>query len=122
MTVVEVGGGVRGFTHAGRPVLDGCEPDEMATFAQGQALIPWPNRLADGRYEFVGRGQQLPLTEPAKQLRLAPRCGDRLVHLLHRQLPSVLEHARALRSSAGNGAIGTTVASGSASGHEQAIG
>ena len=27
-------------------------------------LIPWPNRLQDGRYEFEGRTHQLPLTEP----------------------------------------------------------
>jgi len=27
-------------------------------------LIPWPNRLQDGRYEFDGRSHQLPLTEP----------------------------------------------------------
>ncbi len=64
-TVVEVGGGVRGFTHGGRPLLDGYELDEMATFAHGQALIPWPNRLADGRYEFGGGSHQVPLTEPA---------------------------------------------------------
>ncbi len=27
-------------------------------------LIPWPNRLQDGSYEFEGRQHQLPLTEP----------------------------------------------------------
>ena len=27
-------------------------------------LIPWPNRLQDGSYEFDGRRHQLPLTEP----------------------------------------------------------
>jgi len=64
-TVVEVGGGVRAFTHGAFPVLDGYELDEMATFAQGQALLPWPNRLADGRYDFAGKSHQLPLTEPA---------------------------------------------------------
>ncbi len=66
VTVVEVGGGMRAFTRAGRPMLDGYEADEMATFAQGQVLMPWPNRLADGRYEFAGRSHELPLTEPAK--------------------------------------------------------
>lgn len=66
VTVVEVGGGVRAFTDAGAPVVDGYEADEMATFAQGQALIPWPNRLADGRYESAGVDLQLPLTEPEK--------------------------------------------------------
>ena len=27
-------------------------------------LIPWPNRIADGSYEFDGKRLQLPLTEP----------------------------------------------------------
>ena len=33
---------------------------------RGQVLIPWPNRLQDGRYEFDGRSHQLPLTEPER--------------------------------------------------------
>jgi aldose 1-epimerase len=36
----------------------------MATGGRGQVLIPWPNRLQDGAYEFEGRRHQLPLTEP----------------------------------------------------------
>ena len=66
VTVVEVGGGIRTFTDGLAPVLDGYETDEMAAFAEGQALIPWPNRLAEGSYEFAGRKQQLPLTEPGE--------------------------------------------------------
>lgn len=66
VTVVEVGGGIRTFTDAGAAVLDGYKSDEMATFAQGQTLIPWPNRLADGTYDFAGRKHELPLTEPGK--------------------------------------------------------
>lgn len=62
--VVEVGGGLRTYTVGGRDVLDGYAPDEPATAARGQLLIPWPNRLQDGRYEFDGRRHQLPLTEP----------------------------------------------------------
>ena len=31
---------------------------------RGQVLVPWPNRLQDGSYEFDGRSHQLPLTEP----------------------------------------------------------
>ena len=29
-------------------------------------LIPWPNRLEDGTYEFDGQRHQLPLTEPER--------------------------------------------------------
>jgi aldose 1-epimerase len=64
--VVEVGGGVREYTSGGRPVLDPYPPDAMADGAHGAPLIPWPNRLADGRYRFDGAEQQLALTEPEK--------------------------------------------------------
>jgi len=30
-------------------------------------LIPWPNRLADGRYVFAGEEHQTPLTEPDRR-------------------------------------------------------
>jgi aldose 1-epimerase len=63
-TVVQVGAGLRELAVAGRPVLDGYGQDEIAAYAQGQALIPWPNRLADGQYAFAGAEYQLPLTEP----------------------------------------------------------
>ena len=42
----------------------------MAAFARSQALVSWPNRLADGRYEFAGRSHELALTEPARSQRV----------------------------------------------------
>ena len=45
-------------------MVNGYGVDEMATAGRGQVLIPWPNRLQDGQYEFEGRQHQLPLTEP----------------------------------------------------------
>jgi aldose 1-epimerase len=63
-TVVQVGAGLRELAVGGRPLLDGYGSGEIAAYAQGQALVPWPNRLADGRYEFGGAEHQLPLTEP----------------------------------------------------------
>lgn len=67
VVIVEVGGGLREYTYAGRPVLDGYAEDEMCQSGRGQMLIPWPNRLRDGRYEWDGGAHQLPLTEPEKQ-------------------------------------------------------
>jgi aldose 1-epimerase len=61
---VEVGGGLRSYSINGTDIVDGYGVDEMATGGRGQMLIPWPNRLLDGSYEFQGRRQQLPLTEP----------------------------------------------------------
>jgi aldose 1-epimerase len=62
--IVEVGGGVRCYDVDGRPVLDPYPVHAMCDGGHGAPLIPWPNRLADGRYSFDGRDQQLPLTEP----------------------------------------------------------
>src|SRR5512144_810027 len=65
-TAVEVGGGLRVLTAGGLDVLAGYGADEMASSGRGQLLMPWPNRLRDGRYRFDGRDQQLALTEPAR--------------------------------------------------------
>jgi len=65
--VVEVGGGLRSYSDGGFAVLDGYEAEEMASAGRGQLLIPWPNRIADGAYEFDGRRHQLPLDEPERR-------------------------------------------------------
>jgi aldose 1-epimerase len=62
--VTEVGAGLRAYTVAGRDVVDGFAEDEMCSIARGQLLLPWPNRIEDGRYEFAGKVLQTPLTEP----------------------------------------------------------
>jgi aldose 1-epimerase len=62
--VTGVGAGLRAYSAAGRDVVNGYGADEMATAGRGQVLIPWPNRLRDGQYEFEGRCHQLSLTEP----------------------------------------------------------
>jgi aldose 1-epimerase len=63
VVVVEVGGGLRTYSVAGRDVIDGYGVEEMCTAGRGQVLVPWPNRLQDGSYEFDGRRHQLPLNE-----------------------------------------------------------
>jgi aldose 1-epimerase len=63
--VVEVGGGLRAYSAGGLELLDGYPAEAMSTSARGQVLIPWPNRLEDGSYEFEGRRHQLALTEPS---------------------------------------------------------
>ena len=60
--IVEVSGGVRAYDVDGRSLVDGYAADEMCTGARGQLLVPWPNRLRDGRYEFDGETYQVPLS------------------------------------------------------------
>lgn len=67
MTVVEVGGGLRQMTAGGWDVLDGYGLEQMCTSGRGQILVPWPNRVDRGEYEFGGRRLQLPWSEPAQQ-------------------------------------------------------
>jgi aldose 1-epimerase len=62
--VVEVGAGLRAYSAAGRELLDGYGVEEASPSGRGQVLIPWPNRVQDGAYEFDGRTHQLALTEP----------------------------------------------------------
>ena len=64
VVVTEVGAGLRAFTVGDRDVLDGYAADEKASAGRGQVLIPWPNRIEDGAYEFGGVRHQLRLTEP----------------------------------------------------------
>jgi aldose 1-epimerase len=63
-TIVEIGAGLRSYTHAGRDVVATYSGDVLPPKCAGGVLVPWPNRLRDGRYTFDGVDYQLPLTEP----------------------------------------------------------
>ncbi|PRY53463.1 aldose 1-epimerase [Knoellia remsis] len=62
-TVVEVGGGLRRWRRGGVDVLAGYDADAVCTSGRGQQLIPWPNRIRDGRYTYAGTERQLAITE-----------------------------------------------------------
>ena len=65
--VVEAGGGLRSLRSGGRELLDGFAADEMPTSSRGKVLVPWPNRIRDGSYEFGGESHQLPIDEVPKR-------------------------------------------------------
>jgi aldose 1-epimerase len=79
--IVEVGATLRSFSVDGRDVVRGFGLQDMISGGRGQNLIPWPNRIRDGRYTFNGATQQLALTEPARH---------NASHGLARYLPWVL--------------------------------
>ncbi|WP_457207243.1 aldose 1-epimerase family protein [Nocardioides sp. P5_C9_2] len=64
--VTESGGALRVLEHGGRDLVDGFGEDEMSSGGRGQLLMPWPNRIRDGRYSFGGRDHQLALSEPKR--------------------------------------------------------
>ena len=65
VTVVEVGAGLQRYTHDGVDVTGTYGMDELPPKACGIVLVPWPNRIRDGKYAFDGAQYQLALTEPA---------------------------------------------------------
>jgi aldose 1-epimerase len=64
VVVVEVGAGLRSFEISGSAVLDGYPETEMCSGGRGQVLMPWPNRVADGSFDWAGQQLQTALTEP----------------------------------------------------------
>lgn len=65
-----IGAGLDSYTVAGRPVVV-----PMNAFT-GSVLAPWPNRIADGGYEFAGRSLQLPITEAEQSTALHGLVAD----------------------------------------------
>jgi aldose 1-epimerase len=96
--IVEVGAGLREYSAAGRPIIDGYAADAVCDSGRGQLLMPWPNRIDGGSYDFDGQSHQLALDEPERRNAIhglvrwaawtvAERAADR-VRLEHRLHPS----------------------------------
>ncbi|MET9913259.1 aldose 1-epimerase family protein [Streptomyces sp. NPDC006476] len=45
-------------------MIAGFAEQALITGGHGQILVPWPNRIGDGRYSWHGEDLQLPLNEP----------------------------------------------------------
>ena len=65
-SVVEVGAGLRRYTHQGVDITAAYGEDDLPPKGCGAVLVPWPNRLRGGHYVFDGEAFQLGLTEPLK--------------------------------------------------------
>jgi len=82
VVVCEVGATLRHYTVGPHAIIDGFGSDEWSHSGRGQVLAPWPNRLADGRYEFNGVRGQAALDEPERH---------NAIHGLVRWLPWTLQ-------------------------------
>jgi aldose 1-epimerase len=65
-TLAEVGACLAGLWHDGTPITVENPTRALPPKSSGAVLLPWPNRIAGGRYRFDGEDYQLPLTEPAR--------------------------------------------------------
>jgi aldose 1-epimerase len=60
------GGGLRVLTVGGRALLDGYPAGTVPAGSRGRVLLPWPNRVRQGRWSWGGRDLQLELAGPDK--------------------------------------------------------
>lgn len=58
------GGGLRSLLVDGWEVIDGYPAGSIPAGRRGGVLIPWPNRLRDGRYDWAGSRRQLDVASP----------------------------------------------------------
>ena len=63
LTVSPYGASLRGLTHAGRPVITGYHGKDGKVGGQGDVLVPFPGRVAAGRYTFEGRTYQMEIND-----------------------------------------------------------
>jgi aldose 1-epimerase len=69
-TVTEVGASLREYAVGDRDVIVPFGVAQLPPASHGAVLVPWPNRLGDGRYEWDGATYQVPLTEPERRTAL----------------------------------------------------
>ncbi|MEK6344230.1 MAG: aldose 1-epimerase family protein [Curtobacterium sp.] len=62
--VTEVAAGIRELRVAGFDLTEPFPVDQAPPGADGIVLVPWPNRVAGGRWELDGAVQQLDVSEP----------------------------------------------------------
>ncbi|WP_166999046.1 aldose 1-epimerase family protein [Paramicrobacterium fandaimingii] len=65
-SIASIGATLRELTFAGRNLVVPFAESEMRPAYRGATLVPWPNRVVDGRYVWEGTEHQLPLTEPGR--------------------------------------------------------
>lgn len=69
-TITEVGAAVREFRSGEHDVFQPNDEGEFLADFHGSVLVPWPNRLADGQYQFDGVDYQVAITEPSRMTAL----------------------------------------------------
>ena len=62
--ITEVAAAIRHLSVDGVEITAGYDDDTPPPFGCGIVLVPWPNRVRDGRWTHEGRTLQLDITEP----------------------------------------------------------
>ncbi|WP_295839372.1 aldose 1-epimerase family protein [uncultured Microbacterium sp.] len=62
--IAQVGAALRALTVDGIDLVPRYPDDVPTPAASGVVLVPWPNRIRDGKYTFAGEDLQLAISEP----------------------------------------------------------
>lgn len=81
--VTSHGAALHSLRHEQRDLVVPFEPRPALPDYRGVICAPWPNRLADGRYEWDGRHIQTPINEPDRITALHGLVFDRLWSASH---------------------------------------
>jgi aldose 1-epimerase len=65
--VTELAAGLRSYAVNGIDLVEPFAPESSPPKGAGIVLVPWPNRVRDGKWSHGGATLQLALTEPAKR-------------------------------------------------------
>lgn len=65
-TITAVAAGIRELSLDGVDLVPAFGADETPPMGAGIVLVPWPNRIRDGRWSHDGVEHQLAITEPAR--------------------------------------------------------
>ena len=66
-TITAVAAGIRELSINGIDLVPSYSEDRTPPMGAGIVLVPWPNRIRDGRWSHDGTEHQLAITEPARQ-------------------------------------------------------
>lgn len=69
-TVTSRGAALRNLRHQDRDLVVGFGPDGGIPDYRGVICAPWPNRLADGTYNYLGKPYAAPVNEPERKAAL----------------------------------------------------
>ena len=82
--IAQVGASLRAFTVGGVDLVPRYPLDAATPAGSGTVLVPWPNRVRDGRWTQRGRQRQLAITDRRRATPRTACCGSRRTRLRHR--------------------------------------
>jgi aldose 1-epimerase len=96
--IAGAGAAIRHLSIDGVRLIPEFDDSAGVPFFSGQVLVPWPNRVRDGRWTYVGRTLQLDISDPVHHTALHGLLGDTTHRVVRRSASSITLGAPITRS------------------------